>query len=43
MSEVVCKTRKIGGPIGIVLPKEFVQKEEIKPDQEIRVEIKFVK
>ena len=40
MSEVVCKTRKIGGSIGIILPKDFVEKENIKPDQSIKLEIK---
>ncbi|MBI2232814.1 MAG: AbrB/MazE/SpoVT family DNA-binding domain-containing protein [Candidatus Aenigmarchaeota archaeon] len=40
MTQVECKTRKIGGSIGIILPKEFVAKENIKPNQELRVEIK---
>ena len=40
MTEIQCKTRKIGGSIGIILPKEVVEKEGIKPDQEIMVEIK---
>ncbi|MBI2970898.1 MAG: hypothetical protein HYY37_00590 [Candidatus Aenigmarchaeota archaeon] len=40
MAEVVCKTRKIGGSIGIILPREVVKEEGIRPDQNIRVHIK---
>ena len=40
MTEVECKTRKIGGSIGIILPKDVVSKEGIKPNQNIRVHIK---
>ena len=40
MTEIECKTRKIGGSIGIILPKEAVEREGIKPDQNIVVEIK---
>ena len=34
------RTRKIGGSIGIILPKDVVSKEGIKPNQNIRVHIK---
>ena len=40
MTEIECKTRQIGGSIGIILPKEIVDKEAIGPDQTIRVSIK---
>lgn len=40
MSELECRTRKIGGSIGVILPKELVQKEGIGPDQNIIIEIK---
>ncbi len=40
MTEVECKTRKLGGSIGIILPKDVVKKEGIKPDQTIKIEIK---
>ena len=40
MTEIECKTRKIGGSIGIILPKDAVEREGIKPDQNIVVEIK---
>lgn len=40
MAEVECKTRKIGGSVGIILPKDVVKKEGIKPNQIIKIEIK---
>lgn len=40
MAEIEAKTRKIGGSVGIILPKSIVEKEGIKPNQTIRVEIK---
>ena len=40
MTEIECKTRKIGGSIGIILPKEVVQKDGIRPNQSIKLEIK---
>ena len=40
MSEIECKTRKLGGSIGIILPKEVVKKEGIKPNQTLKIEIK---
>ena len=40
MTEIECKTVKIGGSIGIILPKEIVRKEDIKANQSIKLEIK---
>lgn len=40
MTETDCRTIKVGGSIGVILPKEFVRKERIKPGQNIRIEIK---
>lgn len=40
MTGIECKTRKIGGSIGIILPKGMVEKEGIKPNQSIKLEIK---
>ena len=35
--EIQVKTRKWGNSLGVILPKEFVQKEDIKENQEIRM------
>ena len=40
MSEVECRTRRIGGSIGIILPKDIVEKEGIEADQNITIHIK---
>ena len=40
MTEVECTTRQIGGSIGVILPKELVEKESIGPNQKIRLRIK---
>ncbi|MBI4162329.1 MAG: AbrB/MazE/SpoVT family DNA-binding domain-containing protein [Candidatus Aenigmarchaeota archaeon] len=40
MTQIHCRTVKIGGSIGIILPKEIVRKDDIKPNQELSVEIK---
>jgi len=40
MAEVECKTRKIGGSLGIIFPNNVVKKEGLKPNQNITVEIK---
>ena len=39
MMEIKAKTRKWGNSIGILIPKEAVRKENIKPDQEITLMI----
>lgn len=38
--EIECRTRKFGGSIGIIIPRDVVEKEGIKPNQQIRVEIR---
>ena len=38
--EIECKTRKIGGSLGIIIPKEVVEEEGIKPNQSIKIEIR---
>lgn len=35
MIEIKAKTKKWGNSIGILIPKEAVRKEKIKPDQEV--------
>ena len=35
--EVKAKTKKWGNSIGVVIPKEVVRQENIKPDQEVTV------
>jgi len=37
MMEVKAKTKKWGNSIGILIPKEAIRKENIKPDQEVTV------
>ena len=37
MMEIKTKTKKWGNSIGILIPKEAIRKENIKPDQEITV------
>ena len=39
MMEIKAMTRKWGNSIGILIPKEAVRKENIKPDQEVTVVI----
>lgn len=39
MAEIECKTRKIGGSIGIILPKDVVEKECIEPNQNIVIRL----
>jgi len=37
MMEIKVKTKKWGNSIGILIPKEAVRKENIKPEQEVTV------
>jgi antitoxin component of MazEF toxin-antitoxin module len=37
MTEVECTAKKWGGSIGIVLPKDVVEREHIKPNEKICV------
>lgn len=37
MMEVKAKIKKWGNSIGILIPKEAIRKENIKPDQEVTV------
>ena len=34
------KTRKIGGSLGIIIPKDVVEEQGIKPNQSIKIEIR---
>ena len=40
MVEIQAKTRKWGSSIGVVIPKEAVEEEGIKPNEKIVIEIK---
>ena len=40
MVEIQAKTRKWGSSIGVVIPKEVVEEESIKPNEKIVIEIK---
>ena len=40
MTEIECRTRRLGGSIGIIIPKDIVKKEGIRANQSIKVEIK---
>ena len=35
MMEIKAKTKKWGNSIGVLIPKEIVREENIKPDQEV--------
>jgi len=37
MMEIKARTKKWGNSIGILIPKEAIRKENIKPDQEVTV------
>ena len=37
MMEIKVRTKKWGNSIGILIPKEAIRKENIKPDQEVTV------
>jgi antitoxin component of MazEF toxin-antitoxin module len=39
MKEIECITRKWGSSVGIVIPKEIVEKEHIKPNEKVRVTV----
>jgi antitoxin component of MazEF toxin-antitoxin module len=40
MNEVVCKAKKWGNSIGVILPKSIVKSHQIKPEEELVIEIK---
>lgn len=40
--EIECVTKQWGGSIGIVIPKEVVEQENIRPNQRIRVVVKKI-
>jgi hypothetical protein len=42
MTEIECIAKKWGGSIGIVLPKDIVEKEHISPDEHIRISIQKI-
>ena len=37
--EAIVKAKKIGGSIGVVLPKELVRKERIMPEDKIKISV----
>ncbi len=39
MNDIEAITRKWGNSIGITLPKEFVEKENIHPDQKVLIHV----
>ena len=40
--EAEVKTKKIGGSIGIIIPKEIIRKEKIRPNQKVKIEVEKV-
>lgn len=40
--EIVTSTRKIGGSLAVIVPKEVVQSERIGPNDSVRVKIERV-
>ena len=39
MMEIKAKTRKWGNSIGVIIPKEVIKEQNIKPDQEVTLMI----
>ena len=37
--ETITKAKRIGGSIGVIIPKEIVKKERIKPDDKVKFSI----
>ena len=37
MMEIKAKTKKWGNSIGVIIPKEIIRQQNIKPDQEITI------
>jgi antitoxin component of MazEF toxin-antitoxin module len=42
MTEIECIAKKWGGSIGVVLPKDIVEKEHITPEERIRIVVKKI-
>ncbi len=38
--EILVETKKIGGSLGIILPKSVVEKENLKVKEKVRVEVR---
>ena len=39
MMEIKAKTRKWGNSIGVIIPKEIIRRQNIKPDQDVTLMI----
>jgi len=37
--ELITKTRKLGGSIAVIIPKEVVRNEKISPDDTVKIQI----
>lgn len=37
--EAIVKAKKIGGSIGVIIPKKIVSKEKIKPDDTLEIRV----
>lgn len=37
--EAITKAKRIGGSIGVIIPKEIVEKEHIKPDDMLKIKV----
>ena len=40
MTQVISKTRKVGGSLVITIPSEIVQIEQLQPEQWVEIEVK---
>ena len=38
--EFITKTKRWGNSIGVIVPKKFARKEEIRPDEDVIIEIR---
>jgi len=37
--QAIIKAKKIGGSIGVIIPKEIVEKEHIKPEDTLQIKV----
>lgn len=40
MTEIDCKTRKWGSSIGVIIPRDVVKRENIKPNETLHIIVK---
>lgn len=38
--QAIVKAKKIGGSVGVIIPREIVEKEHIKPEDTVEIKVK---